>query len=172
MSYNVLPSNSDVYDFDNVLFKDAVSNEGITWEEPKMDTRAPISSDELRRQMNSMANDTDNATELKMFQGCMEDPMLGKSMCFLSDYEPVNYKFENRHVWANAVGDKVVVNKANSKNELESVNQDFARRGMEYLKATNEQLLVQPLCDVYDCENKPKDDPNCRVLNCMKCKKQ
>jgi len=169
---NVVPSNFDVYP-ENLDMENAVSMNSISWEEPKQDPSLfMLSNNQLVNVLTNAANNTNNAEGLKMFQGCLEDPIAGDSMCFLPKPEPVNYKFQNRHSWANVSGDQVVISQYNKDNELNAQANNLSKRGMEYLKASNDELLLQPLCDVYDCENKPKDDPNCRVLNCMKCKKQ
>lgn len=170
---NIVASNYDEFNYDNLDFNNAVKMNNISWNEPELDVSRPMSSTELREKLNTTANNTNNADKLKMFDGCIEDAMSGKSMCFLSNYEPVNYKFQNKNVWANATGDRVVMSESNNGNDNEVTTSvsDLSKRGMDFLKTTNDQLLVQPLCDVYDCTNKPRDDPNCRVLNCMKCKK-
>lgn len=168
---NIVPSNFDDYP-ENLDFDNAVSMTNIAWEAPVQNKVSYFNNDEIINALSNAANNTNNASELKMFQGCLEDPIAGDSMCFLPKPEPVNYKFQNRHAWANANGDQVVVSEYNKDNELNVQANNLSKRGMEYLKASNDELLLQPLCDVYDCENKPKDDPNCRVLNCMKCKKQ
>jgi len=170
---NIVASNYDEFNYDNLDFNNAVKMNNISWNEPELDVSRPMSSTELREKLNTTANNTNNADKLKMFDGCIEDAMSGKSMCFLSNYEPVNYKFQNKNVWANATGDRVVMSESNNgnNNEVTTSVSDLSKRGMDFLKTTNDQLLVQPLCDVYDCANKPRDDPNCRVLNCMKCKK-
>lgn len=169
---NIVPSNFDDYP-ENLDFNNAVSMNNISWEAPVQNNNVfKITNDEIINSMSKAANNTNNASELKMFQGCLEDPIAGDSMCFLPKPEPVNYKFQNRHSWANASGDQVVISEYSKDNELNVQANNLSKRGMEYLKASNDELLLQPLCDVYDCQNKPKDDPNCRVLNCMKCKKQ
>ena len=169
---NIVPSNFDDYP-ENLDFNNAVSMNNISWEPPVQNNNVfMITNDEIINSMSKAANNTNNASELKMFQGCLEDPIAGDSMCFLPKPEPVNYKFQNRHSWANASGDQVVISEYSKENELNVQANNLSKRGMEYLKASNDELLLQPLCDVYDCQNKPKDDQNCRVLNCMKCKKQ
>ena len=173
MSSNVLAANEDEYNYENIDFQNQVDMKNISWEEPRQNNnnRGMMNANEVVMKINNAANRVNNAQELTMFRGCLEDPMAGESMCFLSNPEPINYRYNNTDKeWANVMGDKVVVTGYNSDNKLDSSSSDISRRGLEYLKTSNDQLLVQPLCDVYDCVNKPADNPNCSVLNCLKCK--
>jgi hypothetical protein len=173
-SNNVLASNEDSLMYGSVDFQNQVNMDNISWNEPVQqnnNNRGLMNANEVITHINNAANRVNNAQELTMFQGCVEDPIAGESMCFLSNPEPINYRYNNTDKqWANVMGDKVIVSGYDQNNKVESSSSDISRRGLEYLKTSNDQLLVQPLCDVYDCANKPANDPNCSVLNCLKCK--
>ena len=122
MNNNVVPSNFDVYP-ENLELDNAVSMNNISWDEPKQDSSVfMLSNNQLVDVLSNAANNTTNAEGLKMFQGCLEDPIAGDSMCFIPKPEPVNYKFQNRHSWANVSGDQVVISEYNKDNEIISIN--------------------------------------------------
>jgi hypothetical protein len=162
-------NDSDYSSFGNIDFQNAVDMNNISWEEqPQTPGNNMLNAKELAQEINNVANKVQNADELNMFLGCTDDPIAGDSMCFLTNPQPINYRYNNTNKeWINFVGDKAIMSGYDADSTVKSNTVDVSRRGLEYLKLTNKQLLVQPLCDVYDCANK-KDDPNCRALNCMK----
>ena len=70
-------------------------------------------------------------------------------------HEPVNYKFQNRHSWANVSRDQVVISEYNKDNELNVQANNLSKRGMEYRMASNDELLelVEMMKVVYDFED-------------------
>jgi hypothetical protein len=73
----------------------------------------------------------------------------------LPKHEPVNYKFQNRHSWANVSRDQVVISEYNKDNELNVQANNLSKRGMEYRMASNDELLelVEMMKVVYDFED-------------------
>lgn len=170
MSTNTIsPANEGTAFYSTTQFENQVKMNNISWEEDEV---VPKTATNVLYEINNIANGSNNPLDLKMFKGCKYNDD-GKNLCMLEQPEPVEYKFSNPHTWSNAYQDKVIISGYEGPNNtLTNRSANLSKRGLSYLKQTNDELLVKPLCDVYDCANKSKDDPNCRRLNCMVCAKK
>jgi len=167
MSDSNCPVGYNSYSYEaNIDFQNQVSMEGISWNPLALENTDTTNS--FASQMNQMANGTTDANSLGMFANCKYSDG-GDNRCFLDTPEEVKYKLKNRNTWSNAVGEKVVSSSVSDSNEVETTVANLAKRSLQEQSVSNSELLVKPLCEVYDCANKSKDDPNCRALNCLVC---
>lgn len=161
------PVGYNTYSYEaNIDFQDEVNMNGISWNPLALENTD--SNNTFESQLNQMANGTNNANDLGMFANCKYSNG-GDNRCFLDTPEEVKYKLRNRNTWSNAVGEKVVNSSVSENHQIETTIANLAKRSLQEQRVTNSELLVKPLCEVYDCANKSKDDLNCKALNCLVC---
>ena len=132
---------------------------------------------------NNAANMPNNAANtpnnLVMFRGCtneknrnMKNEQLNyleaenTQYCFLDDYEPINYSFQNRNEWSNVSKTGISINMLTNDAQIKETSIDYNK---DNLGENLNQNSDKPLCELNNCLGKSECTPECRNLNCLNC---
>jgi hypothetical protein len=169
---NIVPSNLDETNYNtDIAMKNDVNLAGISNDYNNVNT-ALGAVPSVTQQIIQQANGTVNPEKLLMFEGCALNGNTNKDNehCFMGNESALDYQYQTRNEWCNAVGGNLLFNRMNNANTHTFETKPLNDRPLAETPA-GEQLNepVQPLCEQYGCSRGKQCNATCKQLNCMNC---